>query len=76
MLGGGQDHKYNYHKLFFWPEYLARKLEAAGFIHIEEYPLRPHFAGKDVMDSSNGAGFEPYGMGKGIRSSLLASPPR
>lgn len=63
VMGGGQDHKYNYHKLFFWPEYLARKLAATGFIHIEEYPLRPHFAGKDVMDSSNGAGFEPYGMG-------------
>lgn len=63
VIGGGQDHKYNYHKLFYWPEYLARKLEAAGFVHIEEYPLRPHFAGKEVMDSSNAAGFEPYGMG-------------
>jgi len=63
VMGGGQDHKYNYHKLFFWPEYLRRKLEAAGFIKIEEYPLRPHFAGKDIMDSSNCAGFEPYGMG-------------
>jgi predicted SAM-dependent methyltransferase len=63
VIGGGQDHKYNYHKLFFWPDYLRRKLEAAGFNNIEEYPLRPHFAGEDIMDSSNCAGFEPYGMG-------------
>lgn len=63
VMGGGQDHKYNYHKLFFWPEYLQRKLAAAGFVNIEEYPLIPHFAGANVNDSSNGAGFEPYGMG-------------
>jgi len=63
VIGGGQDHKYNYHKLFFWPEYLRRKLETAGFVNIEEYPLRPHFAGSDVNDSSNCAGFEPYDMG-------------
>ena len=63
VMGGGQDHKYNYHKLFFWPAYLQRKLAAAGFVHIEEYPLRPHFAGEQVNDSSNGAGFEVYGMG-------------
>ena len=63
VMGGGQDHKYNYHKLFFWPEYLRRKLETAGFVNIEEYPLRPHFAGDDVQDASNCAGFEPYGMG-------------
>ena len=63
VMGGGQDHKYNYHKLFFWPEYLRRKLEATGFVNIAEYPLRPHFAGEDVQDSSNGAGFEPFGMG-------------
>lgn len=63
VMGGGQDHKYNYHKIFFWPEYLDRKLRAAGFIHVEEYPLRPHFAGQNINDSSNCAGFEPYGMG-------------
>jgi hypothetical protein len=63
VMGGGQDHKYNYHTLFFWPEYLQRKLAAAGFVKIEEYPLRPHFAGEQVDDSSNCAGFEPYGMG-------------
>ena len=63
VIGGGQDHKYNYHKLFFWPEYLRQKLETAGFVNIEEYALRPHFAGDAVQDSSNCAGFEPYGMG-------------
>lgn len=63
VMGGGQDHVYNYHKLFFWPEYLRHKLAQAGFNRIEEYPLRPHFAGDDVMDASNCAGFEPYGMG-------------
>ncbi|MDY6904699.1 MAG: methyltransferase [Thermodesulfobacteriota bacterium] len=63
VIGGGQDHKYNYHKSFFWPEYLARKLERAGFVDIAEYPLQPHFAGPDVNDSSNCAGFHPYGMG-------------
>lgn len=63
VMGGGQDHQYNYHKLFFWPDYLRRKLKNAGFKNIEEYPLRPHFAGEDIMDSSNCAGFDPYGMG-------------
>lgn len=63
VIGGGQDHKYNYHKSFFWPEYLARKLAAAGFNDIAEYPLRPHFAGDNINDSSNNAGFQPYGMG-------------
>ncbi|MDR3579876.1 MAG: hypothetical protein P4L44_07950 [Oryzomonas sp.] len=63
MVGGAQDHKYNYHTIFFWPEYLKRKLEQAGFANIEEYPLTPHFAGDDVRDASNVAGFELYGMG-------------
>jgi hypothetical protein len=63
VIGGGQDHKYNYHKTFFWPEYLRRKLEAANFRNIEEYPLRPHFTNQDIQDSSNSAGFKPYGMG-------------
>lgn len=63
VIGGGQDHKYNYHKLFFWPDYLRRKLKAAGFRSIEEYPHRPHFAGETVMDASSSAGYEPFGMG-------------
>jgi len=63
VIGGGQDHKYNYHKTFFWPEYLKRKLEQANFKNIEEYPLRPHFANHDVHDASNGAGYDPFGIG-------------
>ncbi|MDP8217192.1 MAG: hypothetical protein P9M03_00500 [Candidatus Theseobacter exili] len=63
VTGGGQDHKYNYHKSFFWPEYLKRKLEQANFRNIEEYPLRPHFTNQDIFDASNCAGFKPYGMG-------------
>lgn len=63
VIGGGQDHKYNYHKTFFWPEYLRKKLEAANFRNIEEYPLRPHFTNQNIQDSSNSAGFKPYGMG-------------
>ena len=63
VIGGAQDHKYNYHKSFFWPEYLKRKLEATGFKNVQEYPLRPHFTGMNVNDSSTGAGFKPYGTG-------------
>ncbi len=63
VIGGGQDHKYNYHKTFFWPEYLKRKLKAANFRNIEEYPLRPHFTNQDIQDASNCAGFVPFGMG-------------
>lgn len=74
VMGGGQDHKYNYHSLFFWPEYLRRKLETAGFVNVEEYPLRPHFAGEDIRDSSNCAGFEPYGMGLSLN--IKAEKPR
>ena len=63
VIGGGQDHRYNYHKAFFWAEYLKRKLERANFRNIEKYPLRPHFTNQDIFDASNCAGFEPFGMG-------------
>ena len=63
VIGGGQDHKYNYHKTFFWPEYLKRKLEAVGFKKVQEYPLRPHYTGQDINDSSACAGFNPFGAG-------------
>ncbi|MFC1488230.1 methyltransferase [Thermodesulfobacteriota bacterium] len=63
VVGGGQDHKYNYHKTFFWPEYLRRKLVQANFRNIEEYPLRPHFTNQNIVDASNGAGFKPFGVG-------------
>jgi hypothetical protein len=63
VIGGGQDQKYNYHKTFFWPEYLKRKLRAANFRNIQEYPLTPHFAGQNIKDASNSAGIEPFGMG-------------
>jgi hypothetical protein len=63
VTGGGQDHRYNYHKSFFWPDYLRRKLSQAGFRDIDEYPLRPHFSGQNIVDASNSAGFNVYGMG-------------
>jgi hypothetical protein len=63
VIGGAQDHKYGYHKTFFWPDYLERKLRAAKFRNIQKYPLTPHFASEDIEDASISAGIEPFGMG-------------
>jgi hypothetical protein len=30
VMGGGQDHKYNYHKLFFWPNILQENWKRQG----------------------------------------------
>jgi len=62
IIGGGQNHKYNFHKSFFWPGYLKKELKSAGFLNIEEYPLRPHFTNQDINDGSL-VGFDLFGEG-------------
>lgn len=57
ILGGGQEHYYNFHKAFFWPDLLQRLLADEGFSEIREYPITPHFAGDTVTDGSLG-GFD------------------
>lgn len=52
IIGGGQDHYYNFHKAFFWPDLLSCLLDDEGFVDIEEYSAHPHFTGENVIDGS------------------------